>query len=323
MQKQRCFFLCILLLLLPALLLAEIIDRVVAEVNDTVITLSELNEEGKDILKLIADQTAPEELETALQSARRDILSRMIDRKITVQQAEKMNISVTESEIDTAIQTIITQNNATEEIFKRELAAIGISKESYRASIREQILHSKLTGYEVYSKIAITEERAREYYEKHYMRTVEPSSYYLLQMGFEWREQINNSQENALQKATQARDAAISGQSFHHLAMSLSDLPSAADGGEIGLISEKEMAPEMYKIINALQPGEISPIVEAGSAYIFFKLLAANKEGTIVRAPFEFVKQDILGTLRAKEQEKQYTKWVQELREEAYIKELL
>ena len=213
MQKLRCIFLSLFLLLLPSLLLAEIIDRIVAEVNDDVITLSELNEEGKDILKLIADRTAPEELEPSLQTARREILSRMIDRKITVQQAEKMNISVTESEIDSAIQTIIAQNNATEEIFKRELAAIGLSEESYRTSIREQILHSKLTGYEVHSKIVITEERAKEYYDNNYMRSVEPSSYYLLQMGFGWSEQTNNTKENALQKATQVRDAAISGQS--------------------------------------------------------------------------------------------------------------
>jgi peptidyl-prolyl cis-trans isomerase SurA len=303
--------------------MAEVIDRVVAEVNDDVITLSELNEEGKDILKLVAKQASPGELEASLQTARREILSRLIDRKITVQQAEKMNISVTESEIDTAIQRIIIQNNATEETFKRELAAIGISEESYRSSIREQILHSKLTGYEVYSKIVITEEKAREYYENNYMRTVEPSSFYLLQMGFRWSEQINNSKENARQKATQARDAAMSGQSFRHLAMNLSDLPSAAEGGDIGLINEKEMAPEMYTLISSLGPGEISPVVEAGSTYIFFKLLAANKEGTIVRAPFESVKQDIIGTLRDQEQEKLYTKWVQKLREDAYIKELL
>jgi len=313
---------CFLLWTAPSYLNAEIINRVVAVVNDDVITLSELNDNGRDILARIRDQAPPDEMAAALRNAQQEILSRMIDRKITVQKAEEMHISVTDKEIDATIDTILARNKATMQDLKRELDARGISEDDYRASLREQILFSQLVSYEVNSKVVITEEKAREYYESRYMQDLPVGGYYLLQIGFSWRDSQNTKEQVHLE-AMQVREAAINGQSFNQLAMMHSTLPSAADGGDIGVIKEKEMAPAMYATVAALQPGDVSELIETDSGYILFKLLAANKEGTITRAPFDSVKEDILTRLQAEENEKLYSKWVKGLREQAYIKELL
>jgi peptidyl-prolyl cis-trans isomerase SurA len=313
---------CFLLLALPSFPHAEIIDRVVAVVNDDVITLSELNDEGRDTLERITEQAPLNEQAAALQNARLEILSRMIDRKITVQKAQEMNISVTDAEIDATIETILARNKATQQDLQRELTARGISEETYRSSLREQILFSRLVSYEVNSKVVITEEKAREYYENRYMQDLPVGGYYLLQIGFNWDDK-QDTKEKIHAEAMQVREAAINGQSFNQLAILHSNLPSANDGGDIGVIRGKEMAPAVRAAIDTLQPGDISPLIETDSGYILFKLLAANKEGTITRAPFDSVKEDILTRLRTEEQEKLYTKWVKDLREKAYIKELL
>ena len=313
---------CFLMLAQSSFLNAEIIDRIVAVVNDDVITLSELNQEGRETLERIKEQAPVNDRAAALLNARQEILSRMIDRKITVQKAEDMNISVTDAEIDATIETILAHNKATRQDLQRELAARGISEDAYRASLREQILYSKLVSYEVNSKVVITEDKAREYYENRYMQDLPVGGYYLLQIGFNWDDN-QETKEKIHAEAMQVREAAIKGQSFNQLAMLHSNLPSAVDGGDIGVIKEKEMAPAMRAAVSALQPGDISPLIETESGYILFKLLAANKEGTISRAPFDSVKEDILTRLRTEEQEKLYSKWVKELREKAYIKELL
>jgi peptidyl-prolyl cis-trans isomerase SurA len=321
MFKRFLSVLLLLPLLSPSFLAAKIIDRVVAEVNDDVITLSELNEEGKEILQRINDQAPADQVEEALKRARKEVLARMIDRKITVQMAEKMNITATEPEIDSAIQSIIAQNKTTEQIFKKELAALGISETAYRNSIREQILQSKLLGYEVNSKIVVTEEKAREYYKNTYMRNIEKDGYYLLQIGFIW--DGSSPREAALERAREAWVRAMAGEKFTSLARAVSELPSAYNGGDIGVVKALEMAPEMQKTVTALRPGEISAIVETAATAFFFKLLAVNREGKILSAPFESVREDIFDILRQEEHEKLYNKWVQKLRGEAYIKELL
>jgi peptidyl-prolyl cis-trans isomerase SurA len=308
-------------MVLPSFLHAQIINRVVAVVNDDIITLSDLNDEGRDTLKRIAEQAAPDVQADALQNARREILSEMIDRKITVQKAKEMGISVTDTELDKAMETILARNKATQEDLQRELSARGMSLDAYRDSLRDQILFSKLVNYEVNSKVVITEEKAREYYENSFMQELPVGGYYLLQIGLAWNNRDSKKQLYA--EATKVRDAAIGGQSFYQLAMLYSQLPSASDGGDIGVINEKEMAPDMRATVSALQPGEISPIIETALGYIIFKLQAANKDGTIVQAPFDSVKDDIMTRLREKEQKKLYSNWVKELRSRAYIKELL
>lgn len=323
MPKRLLVFLWIFVFCRPSFLAAEIIDRVVAVVNDDIITLSELNEEGKDFFKRITEQTDAANLQLALQKGRSEVLSRMIDRKIITQKAEEMNITVNDSEIDAAIQTILALNNSTEEKLKQGLEAMGVSEKAYRDTIREQILQSKLINYEVSSKIVITEEKANEYYNKEYMREIKEGDYYLLHMGFSWDLKKNRTKEQAMAEARQVRERVMAGESFKELARTHSDLPSAAYGGDIGAIRKDEMAQYMRDTVTTLRPGEISPIVETDSSYQFFQLLAVKEGGIVTLAPFAVVKEDIIALLHKEEQEKQFKKWVEQLREKTYIKELL
>jgi peptidyl-prolyl cis-trans isomerase SurA len=100
-------------------------------------------------------------------------------------------------------------------------------------------------------------------------------------------------------------------------------LPSAADGGDIGLFKKDEMAAYMKDVILAMHPGEISPIVEAGNAFQFFKLLSMRDGDIVVKAPYETVREEIRDILYRQEMEEQYNIWVKSLREKAYIKILL
>jgi len=307
----------------------HLVDRVVAVVNNDVITLSELENTGREFFTRIKAKAPAAEVDSALEKAREEVLSSLIDKTIVRQQAEHLSITVSEEEIDAAIDQILARNNATIEDFRKELAAMDVPEQEYRDNIGEQILQSKLINYEVRSRIVITEDDIKEYYQKEYTQEKGESGYHLLQMGFTWRNMISlekagfDTKEEAREKAEEVRARVLAGESFKGLAQSLSNLPSAADGGDIGNFKRDEMAAYMKDAISSIKPGEISPIVETGNAFQFFKLLSVNEGDIIVKAPYESVREEIRDILYRQEMEEQYNIWVKSLREEAYIKILL
>jgi len=298
-------------------------------VNDDVITLTELEKTGKPFFERIKTQAPENEVERALEKAREDVLSSLVDKMLVRQVAEKLNITVAEPEIDTAIDQILARNNATIEDFRRELAAMNLTEQEYRRNIHDQILQSKLVNYEVRSRIVIVEEDIKEYYQKEYTLEKGEGGYYILQMGFTWRNSVTleeagfDTREEAREKAEEIRAKVMAGESFTDLAKAYSNLPSAADGGDIGLFQKDEMASYMKGAILAMKPGEISPIIEIGNTFQFFKLLSLREGDLVVKAPYESVREEIRDILYQQEIEKQYNIWVKSLREEAYIQILL
>jgi len=307
----------------------HLVDRVVAVVNNDVITLSELDRTGREFFARVKEEAPETEMDRALEKAREEVLSGLIDKTIVRQQAEHLSITVTEEEIDAAVDQIMARNNATIEDFRRELASMNIPEQEYRDNIRNQILQSKLINYEVRSRIVIIEDDIKEYYQKEYTQEKGESGYHILQMGFTWRNTVTleeagfDTKEEAREKAEEIRKRVLDGESFKGLAQSYSNLPSAADGGDIGLFKKEEMSEDMKDVILKMQPGEVSAIIETGRAFQFFKLLSVRDGDIVVKAPYESVREEIRDILYRQEMEEQYKNWVKSLREEAYIKILL
>jgi peptidyl-prolyl cis-trans isomerase SurA len=304
-------------------------DRVIAVVNDDVITLTELENAGREYFDRIKMKAPAGELERALDKARSEVLSSQIDNIIVKQKAAELSITVEEAEIDNAIEQIVVRNNSTMERFRKELASANISEQDYRDNLRSQILRSKLIDREVRSRIVIIEEDIIVYYEEEYTQEKGENGYYILQMGFNWKipgvigAKGSASKAEALKKAEEVRVLVLAGESFKELAKTFSTLPSATDGGDIGLIKKDEMAAYMRDAILTIQPGEISKIIETDNAFQFFKLLFLREGDLVVKAPYESVKEEIRDLLYRQEMEQQYEVWVEGLREKAYIKILL
>ncbi len=329
MQNRLYIIFLLVFLMWPAFSGAELIDRVVAEVNDDVITLSELEKAGESYFKRIRDNAPANEVKMALEKARVEVLASLVDKMLLRQEAGKMSISVSEADIDMAIDQILARNKATIEDFRKDLAAMHMTEHEFREDLRDQILQSKLSNYQIRSRLVITEEDIQEYYQKQYTKETQESGYYILQMGFTWEKQGNLvmpgtvAKQDARKRAEEIRDRVLDGESFKELAKSFSNLPSAKDGGDIGLIKKDEMAQYMRDTVLPIKPGEVSPIVETESGFQFFKLLSVREGDMVILAPYESVRVEIRDLLYQEEIREQYDKWVKELREKAYIKTLL
>ncbi|MEE4167135.1 MAG: SurA N-terminal domain-containing protein, partial [Desulfocapsaceae bacterium] len=179
---------------------AELIDRVVAEVNEDVITLSELNEEGESFIRRIITEVPAQDRELALANAYRDILDGLIDKLLISQEAARQGIVVSDEETEAAVNNIINNSNLSREAFFAELENRGIDRATYLDNIKSQIYQNKIITRDIRSKIIITEEMILDYYDNTYTRRVEEGGYYLLLIGIGWDRDTNDGDPIAVQQ---------------------------------------------------------------------------------------------------------------------------
>ncbi len=142
-----------------------------------------------------------------------------------------------------------------------------------------------------------------------------------MQMGFTWDKDAANKVD-AKKRAERVRTLVANGQDFRSLAQKFSDLPSAADGGDLGVFEEDEMASYMRNAVIDLNPGAISEVVETPSGYQFFKLLSSKNGQIVVQASFESVKNEIRKKLYEQKLKEDFESWAKSLKDNAYIKKL-
>ena len=147
---------------------ADVVDRIVAVVNDDIVTLYELNRAIKPYAdKIGALEYSMEKKKEMLFRVREDVLKQLVDEKIRDQEIRRTNRRVSEEDIDLAIEQTKKANYFTDEDLRDALAKDGFTLEEYREKLKEQILRGKLINLEVKSKIVITKEEIKSYYENH------------------------------------------------------------------------------------------------------------------------------------------------------------
>ena len=138
---------------------AEVVDRIVAVVNDDIILLSEVNQAIKPYLNRIRTSGYPlGQQQKMLFKVRDNVLNQLIDQKLTDQEIKRYHIQISEKEIDDTIERIKRTRLVTDEELREALEKEGMTMEEYRKRIKEQMLRARLINQEVKAKIIITQE---------------------------------------------------------------------------------------------------------------------------------------------------------------------
>jgi len=326
---------------------AEIVDRIVAVVNNDVVTQSELDAEALDAYAHINASLPPEQRQAARQQARAEVLDSMIDKLLITQRAKALKITVTEEEIDDAMRQVMARNKITKEELLANLAPSGVNENIYRNTLRSQLLQNKLISQELRNKVVITEEMARKEYDSHRGGTADGDKpqksgkqliYTLQQIGCRWDDPeggvlppdvLAANKNKARERIERVRRMAQDGEDFAELAAQHSDLPSAADRGNLGNLPADELGTEMLAAVEGLSDGQISDIIETSDTFQFFKLIKTvsedrkKDEETIKPVDdFSLVKEQIMNQLYNTEMQKAFSDWAQELRDSAYIRKM-
>ena len=297
-------------LLVPGAVRAEVVDRIVAVVNDDIILLSELNRELKPYSERIASAGySPAKMDQMLYKIRTDMLDRMIDEKLTDQEIKRSKIFVTEKEIDGAIERLKEANYYTDEEFRKTLANQGLDMEEYRKRLKEQILRTRLVNLEVKSKIVITKEDIHAYYEKHRDRYASEKKYHLRNLIMKLPPQADETQKLEAEKRMTGILARLkAGQPFDK---------SGTAGRDLGLIPFRKLSPQLQSILKDMKPGAYTPVLDTDQGYqIFFVQDIESAPGK----PLDAVHDEIERQLYEEIVNEKFRSWLNDLRKRSAIR---
>ena len=298
---------------------AELVDRIVAIVNDDVITLSELDEALEPYARQIREAYySPQTKREMLFKLRQDMLNKMIDEKLTYQETERLHVSVDDRDVDQHIEQIKSEHFLTEEELRKSLAAEGYTLEEYRERIKEQMLRMRLINIEVKSKIAVTEKDIREYYEEHTEDYRGTQKYHLRTILIRVPPFAGADQEKAaLEQVESIVKDLKTGAAFDELAKQYSQDGTAESGGDLGLFTLDELSAEFQETVKQMAEGQISPVIQTSNGYQVLMLQEIKK---IPGKTLKEARIEIHERLYRDLVEEKYKAWLAALRDRSYVK---
>jgi peptidyl-prolyl cis-trans isomerase SurA len=297
----------------------ELVDRIVAVVNNEIITLYDLNLAFAPYANNIKALKYPPEKESqTLFQVRQDILERLIDSMLTDQQVKRNRITVSQSEIDKTVENIKESRQFTDEQLRQGLASQGMTMEEYRKEIKDQILRTKLVNREVKAKIVITKEDIKEYFESHREKYAGEKKYYLWNMFVKVPSDSSSSErDNARRRIEAVLVKLQQGQSFESLVDELKKSSSAVEGTDLGLYRLEELSEQLRQVVKKMKTGEFSSVLDTHFGY---QILYIQKIEESQAKPLEAVEPEIETLLYNEMVDNKYQEWLEQLRAESLIK---
>ena len=298
---------------------AVVVDRIVAVVNDEIITLYDLNKELKPYEQNIkALGYDAEKTRETLFKLRGDLLNKLIDRKLTDQQIKKNNIRVSNNEIDKAMERIKESRSFTDEDLRAGLSKQGLTMEEYRETLKQQLLRTKLVNREVKSKIVVTNEEIDEYYNAHREKYAGNTKYHIWNIAARFSQFADDTEKQmAYQKMENILAQLERGRSFKSIVSENQNTPGTPQGADLGLYQLDELSADLQSVVRSMSAGEYSTILSFAGGYqiIFVEEVLATDPKAIAEVKNEI--QDILYNERINNR---YNSWLTELRERSHIK---
>lgn len=267
-------------LMVPAC--AEVLDRVVAVVDKQIILESELNAQ----VQMYAIQNKIDLSQTGVRDTLRTaLLDRMIEDKVLLVEAERDTlVSITNKEVETALSNQIDHIKSqfqSEDAFLAQLRAEGLTlkelRSQYKDEVRNQLLKEKFIQNKL-EQVKVSTGEVKKFYEANRdSLPMKPAGVRLAHILI-GTQPSQATRDSLYRIAVLIRDKAKTGEDFTLLAKTFSQDPNAASGGDLGWFAKGTMLPEFEEAAFALQPGQISDIVETQYGYHIIKCTGRKED---------------------------------------------
>jgi peptidyl-prolyl cis-trans isomerase SurA len=289
---------------------AEVVDRIVAEVNNEIITMSEL----QNMTKTFEAQTGIKPTGQDEKKMMHDMLDSLINRKLAKAEAKNRGIVISGKEVDEAVAQFKKRNNIPDDAtFAKGLAQAGLSLKEFRQQLEDQMIQERLMVVIGGSKVSISEADVRRAYDLRFKKA--GSQVHLVTLRMPYPPGATQEQKEEIkQKALTILNAVKRGESFSEAAGKLSFTPS-----DVGFVSQADLDPRLAAFLDKLKPKEMAP-AESPEGIQLIQVLG-RRSGEV--RSFEEAAPQIRRILEQQGMEKYFSEWAKTLREKAHIKIML
>jgi peptidyl-prolyl cis-trans isomerase SurA len=299
---------------LPAQARTVLIERIVARVNNQIITQREYDKERETLHEQLAKQYSGAQLEQEFNAQSKNLLRDMIDQDLLIQKANDDDINVDADVIKQLDQIRQQYNLPSLDALQQAVENDGMNWEDFKDRIKRQLLTREVISREVGSRILITQADARKYFEEHKSEFDSPPGVHLAEILISTEKRSSADAEKIAKKALAEIQ---NGARFSDVAKEYSDAPSAKDGGDVGFFKAGTIAPDIAKAIANVDPGDVSGIIHTQYGYMIFKVL----EKRVGQNPtYDQVSNQVMNTLYAQKIEGALRGFLTTLRQESYIR---
>jgi peptidyl-prolyl cis-trans isomerase SurA len=297
--------LAVIILLPSGVARGEVVDRIIAIVNDDIITLKEADRyikiEQQGQIVSVNEYLRSEQLQ--------ERIGNLIDDLLIKQQAKKLKLDVSDQEVQQVVDNIKKQNLISDQDLEEQLKKEGISKPDFVDGIRMNMLRSRVLSRVISPDVMVTEAMLKDYFERN--RQALSGEEYRLQQIF-----VANQRPDAQERVASAQRDLKEGKPFEETAKEFSDEPSGAEGGDIGLVKSEELIPVLRDAVRHLSPGQTTGVILTPYGFHILKLNEVVKGDVL---PYEAVRDKIRELVVSEESQKRYREYLEKLRQAAYI----
>ena len=249
-----------------------VIDRVVAVVNDDVITRHELDDHLQMVVRQLKNQGTPLPPPDVLE---RQLLERKITDMLQAQYAKENGVRVNDAQLDLAITRIAQQNDFKSTVeFRAKLESEGVDYKKFREEIRSEIISTRLREREVESKLNISDSEVDNYLSNKARVGNAGEEFHLAHILVVVPEQASAEKiQTARERAEKALADLKSGTDFAQVAAGISDAKDALKGGDLGWRSADRIPPLFLNELQNLQSGQTTAVLRSPSGFHILKLV--------------------------------------------------
>lgn len=248
-----------------------LIDRIIAVVNNDVITQFELNDRMRVVQRQLQAQGISLPPQATLE---KQLLERMINEKIQLQFAAETGIRVDDTMLDRALQRIAEGNHMSLDAFRAAIDKDGMSFAKFREDIRNEIMISRLKEREADNRTTVSDSELEHYFATQAAKPGGDTEYNIAHILIQVPEQASAEQIQARKaRAEQALAEIKKGTNFGQVSASFSDAPNALQGGDLGWRAATRLPQLFNDALNNLKVGEVSPILRSPNGFHILKLI--------------------------------------------------
>lgn len=309
---RKTLLLSLTLAAAPPMSAAELVEKIVARVNDRLITSSEFE-------KRVATSARSPEAPPDRERVRQDVLRDLIQEKLLEERARELDLAATDEEVENAVERIKRQYNlATDSEFDAALKASDITRDDLKKQMRHTITLQKVIGRDVTSRLEMTDDVLRLEYERQKdARYRLPEQAKVSEIVVRFDPQDPSARERAVKRIEEARARVAAGTPFAEVAKEFSEGNARERGGDLGTVSRGEMLPGLdAAVFTETTQEHTAPVLLPGSVHLF---RVTDRKAAGYR-PFADVREDLQKRLSENLYDKRYEEYIQKLRREAFVK---